>query len=203
MWHDVVLDREFFATLLAIDAEIALRVRQAGCRRCGGPLCVGHYERKPRGGRIAEAGASELFSQRYSWCCSRCRKRTTPPSVRFLGRKVYLEGVILIACTLMPLIEQTAASVRRATGIAVRTVRRWQSWWQSVFVASALFAELRAHVPSIEAALLPGAMVGSFEGETLLAKLERLMCFLSPLTTTSAALDHGACGTMTVAQKMV
>src|SRR5690606_22738067 len=40
----------------AIDAEIALRARAAGCLRCGGPLHVGHFERKPRGGRFAAAG---------------------------------------------------------------------------------------------------------------------------------------------------
>lgn len=187
MWHDLVLDREFFAALLAVDAEIAALIRAGGCRRCGGPLCVGHYERKPRGGAIAEAGAADLFSQRFSWCCGRegCRKRATPPSVRFLGRKVYLEGAILIACTIVPLIEQTAAAIREATGIALRTIRRWQAWWEVVFAASALFVELRAHVPSIEAVALPGAMIASFEGATSLEKLERSMRFVAPLTTAS------------------
>ncbi len=34
MWHDVVLGREFFAGLLAIDAEVAARTRCArACRR--------------------------------------------------------------------------------------------------------------------------------------------------------------------------
>lgn len=189
MWHDVVLDREFFAALLAIDAEVAVRIQKAGCRRCEGPLWVGHYERKPRGGRIAEAGATELFSQRFSWCCGRegCRKRSTPPSVRFLGRKVYLEGAILIACTLVPLIEQTAAAMREATGIAARSIRRWLAWWQSVFVASSLFTQLRARVPNIAAAALPGAMIGSFDGTTPITRLEQTMRFLAPLTTTSAA----------------
>lgn len=187
MWHEVVLEREFFAALLSIDAEIAVRVRSGGCARCGGPLCVGHYERKPRGGRIAEAGASDLFSQRFSWCCGRegCRKRATPPSVRFLGRKVYLEGAILIACTIVPLIEQTAAAIREATGIAMRTIRRWQSWWWTVFAASALFAELRARAPNIDPVALPGAMFESFEGATPIERLERTTRFLAPLTTTS------------------
>jgi len=192
MWHEIVLDREFFAALLAIDAEIALRLRQAGCRRCEGPLCVGHYERKPRGGRIAEAGASDLFSQRFSWCCGRegCRKRATPPSVRFLGRKVYLEGAILIACTIAPLIVQSAAAARAATGIAARTVRRWQAWWQSTFVASALYTELRARVPSIDPAALPAGMIASFDGPTQVAKLERALLFLAPLTTSAAIAHH-------------
>lgn len=187
MWHGIVLDREFFAALLAIDAEVAVRIRAGGCSRCGGPLCVGHYERKPRGGRIAEAGATDLFSQRFSWCCGRegCRKRATPPSVRFLGRKVYLEGAILIACVIVPLIEQRAAAIREATGIAWRTIRRWQAWWQSAFVASALFTELRARAPGIDPVMLPGAMIASFDGTTPIARLQQTMRFVAPITTTS------------------
>lgn len=35
-----------------------------------------------------------------SLCCARCRKRRTPPSVRFLGRRVYLAAVVVLACVL-------------------------------------------------------------------------------------------------------
>ena len=183
MWHEVVLGREFFAALVAIDVEIAQRAREAACPRCGGPLHAGHYDRKPRGGRFAEAG--EEFSLRFSWCCGRegCRTRMTPPSVRFLGRKVYLEGAILIGCVLMPLLEQSAAVVRRATGIAARTLRRWHAWWQTVFVASALFTELRAHVPDVDVTALPSALIDSFDGATPRTRLEQTMRFLAPLTT--------------------
>jgi hypothetical protein len=64
--------------------------------------------------------------------------------VRFLGRKVYVEGAIVIACVLVPLIEQRARAIREATGIAARTVRRWQTWWKTVFTASALWVEVRS-----------------------------------------------------------
>jgi hypothetical protein len=103
--------------------------------------------------------------------------------VRFLGRKVYLEGVILIACVLVPLLEQSAAAARRVTGIAARTLRRWHAWWQSVFVASALFTELRAHVPDVDVTALPSALIDSFDGATPLTRLEQTMRFLAPLTT--------------------
>lgn len=183
MWHNIVLGQEFFAASVGFDAEIAELVRAAGCPRCGGPLHAGHYARKPRGGRFAEAG--EAFTRRFSWCCGRegCRRRTMPPSVRFLGRKVYLEGTIVIACVLVPLLEQSATAVRQATGIAARTLGRWHAWWQSVFVASALFTELRARVPEVDVTALPGALVASFEGTTPLTRLEQTMRFLAPLTT--------------------
>lgn len=196
MWHDVVLDREFFGFLLELDREIARRVQAARCPHCGGPLCAGHYERKPRGGRLAEAGAAELFARRFSYCCGRegCRKRATPPSVRFLGRRVYLEGAILLACTLVPLIEQTAAAVEAATGIALRTIRRWQSWWRTTFIASALCAELRARAPGVELVDLPRTMVELFDGASAIDKLVHAMKYLGPLTTRSAAIAFSAGG---------
>ena len=188
MWHDVVLGREFFAGLLAIDAEVAARTRAAGCAHCQGPLCVGHYERKPRGGALAMAGEESVFTQRFSYCCGRegCRLRTTPPSVRFLGRKVYLESAILIACALAAA-EDRARVVRAATGIAARTVRRWHAWWRSVFAASALWVALRSRAPTLDVAMVPGAMMAVFEGPTTEDKLVLTMRFLRPLTSATAS----------------
>ncbi len=183
MMHDVRLGREFFARLLAIDAARAEQTRVAGCGYCEGPLSVGHYERKPRGALFASAG--EEFTQRFSYCCSRegCRRRATPPSVRFLGRKVYLESAILVACALVPLIDDRARVIRIATGVAARTVRRWMTWWRTVFAASALWVELRSRAPSLDIDLVPGGMLAVFEGGSVEARLEAAMRFLSPLTT--------------------
>ena len=169
MWHEVRLGREFFAQLLAIDAAAAARTRSAGCGACGGPVCVGHFERKPRGGLLAAAGEEAMFTQRFSYCCSRegCRKRATPPSVRFLGRKVHLEGAILIACVLAPLLDDRARSIRAATGIAARMVRRWQSWWRTRVCwpghrlpNRSEFASSRCSVPNHPAAAPPNPSPG-------------------------------------------
>lgn len=186
MWHDVRLDREFFARLLAIDAAAAARTRAAGCSHCAGPVSVGHFERKPRGGLLAAAGEDAAFRQRFSFCCSRegCRKRATPPSVRFLGRKVYVEVAIVVACVLKPLLEDRARAIRAATGIAARTVRRWAAWWQSVFAASALYVEARARIGGLVPTSLPGALLELFEDPAAEGKLELLMRFLAPLTCT-------------------
>jgi len=186
MWHDVRLGREFFARLLAIDAARAEETRVAGCGHCAGPLSVGHYERKPRGALFASAG--EAFSRRFSYCCTRegCRRRATPPSVRFLGRKVYLESAILLACALVPLIDDRARAIRIATGVAARTVRRWMTWWRTVFAASALWVELRSRAPSLDIGLVPGGMLAVFEGASVEGRLEAAMRFLSPLTTGTA-----------------
>src|SRR3984893_16426162 len=53
------------------------------------------FRRKPRGG---PAGLGEAYDQRLSFCCASdlCRKRMTPPSFRFFGRKVYLGAVVVL-----------------------------------------------------------------------------------------------------------
>ncbi|MFH1269216.1 MAG: hypothetical protein ABIK89_26095 [Planctomycetota bacterium] len=67
----------------------------AGYRpRCSGPLHQANYPRKPRG---EESDARPVW--RLSFCCGveGCRKRTTPRSLRFFGRKVYLGLTFVIA----------------------------------------------------------------------------------------------------------
>ena len=107
--------REFFVRLTAIDAAIVARVAAGDCPLCGGPLHRGDYDRKPRGGVIAVA--AEAFNRRYSLCCGRegCRRRATPPSVRFLGRRVYVGAVVIVA-SVLAMAAVTASASRRATG---------------------------------------------------------------------------------------
>src|SRR5260370_36061227 len=116
MLPQVAVPYTFWKELVEIDEQIAAAVAARGCPRCGGRLHRGDYARKPRGGLIAELADGE--ARRISLCCDRegCRKRALPPSVRFLGRKVYVGAAIVVACM--------AAAARRSTGIATRTVRR-------------------------------------------------------------------------------
>ena len=109
MMHVQRLAGEFFARLEKLDEVIAATVAAGGCRHCEGPLHQGNYHRKPRGGIVATAG--EAFTRRHSLCCGRrgCRKRALPPSLRFLGRRVYLEVVVVLAsvksCDFLPVTE--------------------------------------------------------------------------------------------------
>ncbi len=143
MSHESVLREEWFARLEEFDRQIAEAVAADGCRHCGGPLHQGNYERKPRGGQIAEAG--EAFRLRHSLCCGRegCRKRSLPPSLRFLGRRVYLEAVVLFESVRAMALE-TLRQARRTTGVPARTLRRWHRWWTQAFPISAAWTELRA-----------------------------------------------------------
>jgi len=96
MFDPIELQREFFEGLTTIDAAIVERAAKEPCRDCGGPLYRGDYPRKPRGGLLAIA--AEAFGRRFSLCCGRdgCRHRVTPPSVRFLGRRVYVGAVVIL-----------------------------------------------------------------------------------------------------------
>jgi len=97
--HDSLLrDVAFWRFLLNIDREFAKNAREDGCS-CGGHLHAGNYFRNPRGG---PDGLPKECCLRLSLCCDRegCRKRLTPPSVRFLGAKVYLLPVIFLAAAM-------------------------------------------------------------------------------------------------------
>jgi hypothetical protein len=88
----------FWSFLISVDQDLADCARRQGCS-CGGRLHCANYPRVPRGGLDH---LPEDYGCRYSFCCDLdgCRKRVTPPSVRFLGREVYL-GVVVILISSM------------------------------------------------------------------------------------------------------
>lgn len=160
MLPDLRLNEEFFERLVAWDEELARRVAAARCPHCGGPLHRANYERKPRGGLLAEAG--EAFRLRHSLCCGRegCRRRSLPPSLRFLGKRVYLGAVLLLAT----MVVQLVASVGNAcahTAVPRRTLRRWQGWWRELFPRSRTWIEAAARFapPPPDDARLPRSLV--------------------------------------------
>ena len=168
MLHLQRLAREFFARLEKLDEMIAATVAEGRCRHCAGPLHQGNYQRKPRGGLMATAG--EAFARRHSLCCGRrgCRKRALPPSLRFLGRRVYLEVVVVLASVVAQVVA-TAREAVAASGVPLRTLRRWGSWWREVFPRLPTWAELRARFapPPPDEAQLPRSLVARLAGHRL------------------------------------
>jgi hypothetical protein len=186
MWHDFRADASIRALLLAFDEAVLGLVKAEGCSRCGGRLDRADYPRKPRGAEIDPEG--EQWNRRLSLCCCEdgCRRRSTPPSARFLGRKVYLGIVVAIA----PAVLQQSGDVGftcAATGVPARTTRRWRSWWQAAFVESAFFLVARGFLREpISASLLPLMLLDRFAGSAE-EKALALLRFVSPVTTTSLA----------------
>ncbi len=93
MYHDLPRSASFWSFLLTVDEDLAEETRKQGCP-CGGRLHSANYQRKPRG---TPSQLPEPQRLRLSFCCDRdgCRKRATPHSVRFLGRKVYLAAIVV------------------------------------------------------------------------------------------------------------
>ena len=183
MVDEVELGGEFFRLLEQVDERVARQVAAAGCPRCEGPLHRGDYARKPRGALVARAGETSVV--RFSLCCGRegCRKRATPPSLRFLGRRVYL-GVVVIVASLVAQWLGTAEASRRVTGVPARTTRRWVGWWCGAFVRTEVFLAVRARLVGLAIEELPTSIVAKLPGPWP-QRVRTVLEFLAPLTTGS------------------
>lgn len=110
-------DDAFCQALLELDRELFLRLKGKQCPHCGSPLDTSNYPRKVRG----MGSADEL---RFSLCCRMegCRRRLTPPSLRFLGRKVHAAWRVVMI-----------QAFRELQGfepeIARQTLARWRNFW--------------------------------------------------------------------------
>jgi hypothetical protein len=126
LYQAILADANFHEQLLAFDRDLAAQCRAAGCPDCGGVLHSASYRRKPRGRPIA---LGEEHDRRFSFCCAvdGCRDRSTPPSLRFLGRKVYLAVIVtLISAMRDGLTERRLGKLAAAVGVDRRTVARWR-----------------------------------------------------------------------------
>jgi len=163
LYQELLSDTSFFELLGRIDEEQAERTRAQGCP-CGGVLHSAGYPRKPRGGPPELAAE---WSRRASFCCARegCRRRSTPPSVRFLGRKVFF-GLVVV---LVPILREglTPERFRRLEeqlGVSRRTVLRWRRFWQELFPASRQWPRVLAELVPVDRHRLPGSLLAAFTG---------------------------------------
>lgn len=184
MFDSFEMGIEFFEGLVAIDEAIVERAAREPCRYCNGPLYRGDHPRKPRGGSFAMATGA--FDRRFNLCCGRdgCRRRSMPPSVRFLGRRVYLGAVVIMASAIALTTMAVAAAVR-TSGVPARTTRRWLRWWRGPFTTSAAFVELSARfVAAPERRRLPVSVLERL-AEPWPVAIAKLLAWLAPITTTS------------------
>ena len=184
-------DKAIPQLLEKVDADLAQKVREGGCLHCPGILHGARYRRKPRGEPKPEGRPpGEVF--RPSFCCNQkeCRKRHTPPSVRFLGRRVYA-GLVVVLVSAMShgLKPQRVKTLRESLGIDRRTLERWREWWLDNFVNSSFWRQARARfMPPLCLETMPLSLCLSFEVEERRDRLLELLKFLSPITAPWEAL---------------
>jgi len=184
MCHAVLGTSNFWLLLSRIDEDLAAQTRARGCLFCGGELHSADYPRKPRG--VAGSLLSEGCTRRLSLCCARdgCRRRHAPPSVRFLGRRVFLGAVVVLVTALAQgLTGRRVAALREQFGVSERTLRRWQRWWREEFTATSLWKALRGRLmPPMPEAALPSGLLERCSGENESSRLVALLRLLSPLS---------------------
>jgi hypothetical protein len=186
--HAFLTDTNFYQLLFQIDESIAEEVSARGCD-CGGALHSARYPRKPRGIRSA---LDCSYESRLSFCCSQdgCRRRHTPASVRFLGRKVYL-GVIVVLITTRHhgLNDQRRRRLIEALDVPAQTLWRWRRWWREQFLESCCWKGLAGQfIPPIVIDSLPGSLLERLTGRALSERLVQLLVLISPVTTSSSSL---------------
>ncbi len=173
----------FIHSLLnAIDQELAQAVQEVGCT-CGGKLHRANYPRNPCG---LFPPFRSGYEARLSFCCDRCRKRITPPSVRFFGRRWFPAPVhLLISLLKLGLNERRLAQVKQRFGITVSesTWKRWRRWWRDCFITIPFWKKVQGLVATAmeESGLFPRVLWGVYQGG-LEEKMRLLLRFLAPCT---------------------
>jgi hypothetical protein len=205
--HSIEPDDKFFAILVKEDEHTAAVSQKAGCPLCGGRLDRADYPRKPRG-----AVAGESLDRRISLCCCRegCRRRVTPASLVFMGRRLYLAVVVLVETlraaarvvataspssppppqSPAPDAPRAASSSHRASCVPSRTVRRWLLWFRTTLPQTKMFQAARGVLwPPLDSEQdLPQGLVQRLGvGCDWVQSLVLTLRFLSPLSSVQKA----------------
>jgi hypothetical protein len=178
-------DIRFYGLLLKFDQNLAAKVRKGRCPTCGAALHSAPYLRKPHGG---PPGLGEEHRKRLSLCCAAdgCRQRATPPSLRFLGPKVYWGAwVIVISAMCCGPTPARMRQLQQWCGVSRRTVARWREWWTEVF-ADSPFWRAAAWMPPVAREDLPAALLERFIHRSRARQLISLLRYLAPITGSHA-----------------
>jgi hypothetical protein len=174
-------DPNLFKLQEIIDCDLARATKEKGCLFCGAKLHGGDYTRKPRGGPAH-------WTKRHSFCCSNCRRRNTPLSIRFMGRRVYAGFIVVLVSAMMHgLTPRRVERLMRVLGIKMDpiTLKRWRKWWLENFVESPFWKERRGRfMPVLDEGVMPVCLIRAFKAgkqEGLIKLLE----FLAPITSQS------------------
>jgi len=181
--QQLLSDARFHRQLFEIDIDLAAQARSTRCSACRGALHAASYPRKPRG--VPEGQGAE-FDRRFSFCCSQgnCRKRLTPPSVRFLDRRVYTSVVVVLAAVLAEgLTGRRLRTLCAALDVDQKTVARWRQWWKDEVPRTQFFSDLRGRLDRpIDQSRLPGSLLERIDASDDAQRLLRFLRRVDPLS---------------------
>lgn len=190
MTHSMLGNANLYALQLRIDWEFLEEARSRRCPVDGGRLHIANYPRKPRGA-LCKLGRQD--QTRLSLCCANrgCRSRVTPPSTRFLGRRVYLSAAVVLLSTMRHgVTARRLAQLRELYGVCPRTVQRWQNWWREMFPQTRCWRWLRGQLRNPMAVTTqPDSLLELFLGDELTSIL-KLLKALSPLAMGTSLLRN-------------
>jgi hypothetical protein len=191
--NPILNDPKLYDALLQIDKELAAKTRADGCPHCGGVLHSAVYPRKLKALPI-QIGDSEIV--RFSFCCSTdgCRSRITPHSVRFMGRKRYISVlVVLYSAMANGLTQKCITELSKLVGVSLRTLSRWQTWWQTTFTHSRFWQWNKALImPPMDPVQLCKELVERFSAQRECTGMINLLRFISPLSSPHTMRDLSA-----------
>ena len=174
----VLQDPAFFHFLTRIDEEFAAATRLGRCPGCQGPLHVADYPRKPRG---CPAAVREDYSWRLSFTCGRCDARSTSPSVRFAGRRVYLAVVLMLVS---PPGGASGQALCDLFSVPARTLKRWRTWWREDFPCTSFWQSVHERfMPPVVIAQLPLSLLERFDAGEMTDRVRQALRFIAPLST--------------------
>ncbi len=160
MCTNLFKDSRLFEFIQEIDKDSETRAFNQPCAHCNGKLDRASFKRKPRG---VPSEFEDAFSLRPSFCCRAdgCRKRLTPVQLRFLGRKVYVSILVVIAAAMTQGVNsKRLCAIEQELGIPPRTVRRWLVYWQEIFPSNSGWRYQRGNVmPPVDDTGLPTSLL--------------------------------------------
>lgn len=186
MCHELPHGPRWWAFLLSIDEDLAEHTRRAACPYCGGRLDSANYPRRPRG---CPEGLPESYHRRLSLCCDRdgCRRRVTPPSVRFLGRRVYLAAIVVLTAAMRQgPTARRVCELSKLIGADRATLSRWQGFWRQHFPQTSFWKLARGRLaPRFDVTVLPRSLLEAFlVADDPCRGWGDLLRFLSPISIT-------------------
>ena len=176
--HSMLSNARVWDFLVQVDAAEAEACRAAGCPRCGGVLHSATYPRKPYG--LAADLRDDV--RRFSLCCSVCRCRVKPPSVRFFGRRFYVGALFLLVSALALAGGVRLETVARRWRIPSPTLRRWRRWWRETFPLTREWRAKRGELAAPPGETPLRRLLRSIRGRGFRSRLLRSLVWLLPWT---------------------